>query len=177
MRRLLLIPAAALAALLLACEDDDTPAPSATATPTEEVAMIPPTTLAEPDGLQFVLDSVGGHMDVDELRLHFSPALAGIQDDDVANAIFCFPSDVNAEVLDQEVSENGDTATLTVSWRVTGDAAAEIDDTIERTWEFERASDGETPSYQITSLPSECPFRSDDPSGTQEPEIDPPDES
>ena len=94
-----------------------------------------------------------------------------MSDSDLAAVIDCFPSDVSAEVLDEGIQRDGDTATLTVSWRVTGDAAAAIDTNVERTWTFQKVSTNDSSGYKITGLPQNCPFQPADKNGTQEPAI------
>jgi hypothetical protein len=97
-----------------------------------------------------------------------------MSDDELNRAVSCFPSDVNAEVLDQRVTESGDTATLVEVWQVTEVGASAIETEVEREWTFEQVTEGEATGYVITGLPSECPFEASDPGGTQEPSIETP---
>ena len=179
MRRLLLaFPATFLLAFAMACsDDDDAQTPAGSPEPTGDAALdeVPnPENTGVPDGLQYVFDSVDGNITVEEMRPYLSDELAQRSDDEIADAIFCFPTDVVAEVTDMNIQEEGQQATLTVFWQVTGDAAAAEEQTVERTWEFERESAEEASGYMITGLPSECPFEASDPGGTQEPAIQTP---
>lgn len=198
MNRLLVLPAIVLASLVIACsDDDDEPGSNPPQAPTDAATASEtpvPTPTGGPDGLAFVLDSVGGDIDIDELRPHLAPELSAMTDEQIGDAIFCFPSDVNAEILDQQVQESGDTATLTVSWKVTEDAASAIETTVDRTWTFQAISDDagnganstgaatgaedddDAPNYQVSGLPTQCPFESSDPGGTQEPAIETPED-
>lgn len=171
--RLLLVPAVFAAGLLLGCSDDD--GDSATmATPTPAATEETPAPEDLPQGLQFVLDSASDGILVADLREHLGPELQAMSDDELNQAVSCFPSDVVSEVIDQRVTESGDTATLVEVWLVTEEGASAIETEVEREWTFERLTEGETVGYEITGLPSECPFEASDPGGTQEPAIETP---
>ena len=174
MKRLLVLPLLLLGGLMVACSDDDNGDSAPADTPTSVAAEESPSPEELPQGLQFVLDSASDGILIADLREHLSPELEGMSDDELTRAVSCFPSDVNAEVLDQRVTESGDSATLVEVWQVTEVGASAIETEVEREWTFEQVTEGEATGYVITGLPSECPFEASDPGGTQEPSIETP---
>jgi hypothetical protein len=161
-----------MAGLLIACSSDDSDHPEPQATFTQAASSNEtPEPQEQPQGLQFVLDQADGNYDIDELRKNASPEIQAMPDDEIHTAVNCFPSDVTAEILDQDLNESGNTATLVLHWKVTEDGPSATETNVDQEWKFERAgSDG----YLITALPTECPFEASDPGGTQEPAIESP---
>ena len=175
MKTLFLIPVIILAMFLVACADDDdngdtdtANTPAAEATEDQENgdgadAEASPT--GEPDGLAYVLDTVGEEMSEDELRSHLSPELEDISEDEIGDVLLCFPTSVTATVVDTEIERNGEEATMNVTWEVTGAGAADVEQTIEHTWTFERVggeAGEEDTGYLITGMPEECPHLLED---------------
>ena len=168
MKTLFLTPVVILTMFLLACSDGDgddtdtatTPSPAAEATGAGDDDNGDDRETDEPDGLAYVLDTIGEDMDEDELRSHLGPELQDISEDRIADVMFCFPTGVVATVADTEITRDGEQASMDVTWEVTGAGAAEVERTIEHTWTFERVggeAGEEDTGYMITGLPEECP--------------------
>lgn len=157
MRHFLLIAAfMAAAGLVAACGDDDDDGSIDLGERADAVGT------TEPDGLQYVLDTLGQDVNIEEMRPHLAPDLQGVADEDLLDAVACFPPGVVAALTDTQIEQNDDTATLVVTWEVTGAGSGE-EQTVERTWRFERidpaqGGGAQESSFVISELPQTCPF-------------------